>query len=117
MKKSSLHALVLLVAAAFVVAPLFAQERTAAPIRQKAPKPKIEKFKGQVMAANAYQMIVRSSVDERIVRTFTFNPEVKGQMLKVIDRGGYQVGDKVEIHHEAGSDVAIKVKGKPSRPL
>jgi hypothetical protein len=37
-------------------------------------------------------------------------------MQKLLDRGGYQYGDKVEIQHEAGSDVALQIKGKPSRP-
>jgi len=94
-----------------------AQEQTAAPIKVKAPKPKVEKFKGEVLHANMIQIIVRSAKNEKVIRTFTYTPKVKEQIMKIIDRGGYQTGDKVEIHHEAGSDVAIKIKGKPSKPL
>ena len=94
-----------------------AAQETGKPIRLKAPKPKIEKFKAEVIHASSIQIIVRSRENEKMVRTFTYSPKVKEHMEKIINRGRYQPGDKVEIHHEAGSDVALKVKGKPSKPL
>lgn len=118
MKKSSLRAALLLAVAVVFTAPAAsAQVETAPPIKQKAPKPKVEKFKGVVMAATTHQIIVHSIENEKLVRTFTYNPKVKDYMLGIIDRGGYQAGDRVEIHHEPESDVAIKIKGKPSKPL
>lgn len=117
MIRFSIRVVLLMAFCAALAAPFAAaQVRTEEPIRLKTPKPKIEKFKGQVIAATAVQITVRSRENERIVRTFTFTPGVKEQMEKIIDRGGYQHGDQVEIHHAPGSDVAQKIKGKPSKP-
>ena len=38
-------------------------------------------------------------------------------MLKLLDQGGYQYGDTVEIQYQLGTDVALKIIGKPSKPL
>jgi hypothetical protein len=38
-------------------------------------------------------------------------------MQKLFDQGGYQYGDKVEIWYMQGTDVAVRIKGKPSKPL
>ncbi len=94
-----------------------AQVETGKPIQLKAPKKKIEKFKAEVLSMTNVQIIVRSQANERVIRTFTYTPEVREQMQKIIDQGGYQHGDRVEIHHEPGSEVAVKIKGKPSKPL
>lgn len=119
MTLSKLRMLLLLaVAALFVPAAMHAQDvETGKPIRLKAPKPKVEKFRGEVLAATSVQMIVRSAKNEKVIRTFTYAPKVKEKIDKLVDENRlYQPGDKVEIHHEASSDVAIKVKGKPSKP-
>lgn len=119
MTLSKLRTLLLLsVAALFVPAALSAQDvETGKPIRLKAPKPKVLKFRGEVLAATSVQMIVRSAENEKVVRTFTYTPKVKEQIDKLVNENRlYQAGDRVEIRHEAGSDVAIKIKGKPSAP-
>jgi hypothetical protein len=36
-------------------------------------------------------------------------------MQKVQSAGGYKYGDKVTVWYRAGADVALKVKGKPSK--
>jgi len=118
MTLSRLRTLLLLaVAVMFAAAALNAQDvETGKPIRLKAPKPQVLKFRGEVLAATSVQMIVRSAENEKMVRTFTYAPKVKAQMDKLVDENRlYQPGDKVEIRHEAGSDVAIKIKGKPSK--
>lgn len=74
------------------------------------------KFKGEVIHANRLQITVRSRVNERLISTFKLSDELQEKMQKIIDDGGYQYGDRVEIIHMAGSDVAIKIKGKPSKP-
>jgi hypothetical protein len=115
MTRSQIRAFVLLLAAAFAAGPLAAQE-TGRPIKLKAPKPQILKFRGEVLAATAAQMIVRSAENEKLVRTFTYSPKVKQQIDKRVDQGTlYQAGDRVEIQHEAGSDVALKISGKPAK--
>jgi hypothetical protein len=114
---SSIRAVLLGTAMAFLATGVSAQVRTEKPIRLKTPKQKIEKFKGEVLSMTSVQIIVRSQANERIIQTFTFTPELREKMQQIIDQGGYQHGDRVEIHHVPGSNVAIKIKGKPSRPL
>jgi len=64
-----------------------------------------------------YQSIqVRSLADMREIHTFTFAPEIRGQMEKILNQGGYQYGDKVVVWYQPGANVALKIKGKPSRP-
>jgi len=92
-----------------------AQVDTGKPIRLKSPKPRMMSFKGEVLYANIVQIAVRSREDMRVVRTFTYAPKVKEQMQKLIDRGGYEPGDRVTIQYQAGSDVALKIQGKPSK--
>ena len=38
-------------------------------------------------------------------------------MQKIVDSGGYQYGDKVTVLYEPATSKAIKVKGKPSKPI
>jgi hypothetical protein len=38
-------------------------------------------------------------------------------MQKIVDKGGYQYGDKVTVYYDPQSHTALKIKGKPSRPL
>jgi hypothetical protein len=91
------------------------QVRTTAPIVLKAPKPKKDKFKGTVVVANRAQFTVQSSQNQRVVRTYKYSPKAWEKMVQVIDRGGYQFGDKVEVISLPGSDVALEIKGKPSK--
>ncbi len=108
-----------LAAAALLAAavPLRAQVDTSKPIPIKQSKPKLVRFQGEVIHATPAQITVRSRENERVIRTFTYSPKVHEQMQKLSDRGGYQSGDKVEVQHEAGSNVALRIKGKPSKPL
>jgi hypothetical protein len=98
---------------ALAPAPAGAQIRIGVPAKSQ--KPKLLKFKGEVVAANAQQIVVRSSENDRMIRTFSFTDDVRKQMEKIVEKGGYQPGDKVEIQHEPGADVAVKIKGKPSK--
>jgi len=94
---------------------------TAAPIIVQAitpkPKPGTEKFEGYVVNANSVQVTVRSRNDERAIQTFALNESASARMQKVIDRGGYQYGDKVTVYYDTKTLKAFKFKGKPSRPL
>ncbi len=117
MINSSIRAALLGAALAVMATSVSAQVETGKPIQLKAPKKKIEKFKGEVLSMTNVQIIVRSLENERMIRTFTYTSDVREKMQLIIDKGGYQHGDRVEIHHEPGSDVAIKIRGKPSKPL
>lgn len=109
----------LLVAAALAVAalPASGQVDVNKPISVRTVKPKRVTFAGEVMHANAVAITVRSQENERLIRTFRYSPKVSEEMQKIIDCGGYQYGDKVQIRYEEGSDVALRIKGKPSKPI
>ena len=74
-----------------------------------------EWLKGEVIHADAQSIIVSEPDNERMIHTFTISPTLKDQMQAIVDRGGYQYGDKVKILHQHGQTVALKVSGKPSK--
>jgi ribosomal protein S17 len=84
-------------------------------IKPRAPQVKTDTFKGEVIHSNAQRIVVRSRENPRIVRTFTYAPTLKTKMERLHESGGFQYGDKVEIRHEPGRDVALRIKGKPSK--
>ncbi|HEY2462216.1 MAG TPA: hypothetical protein VGI16_15515 [Candidatus Acidoferrum sp.] len=101
-----------------VVAPIVAE--TAVPIIVNAVKPKpsgLAKFEGFVMNANSVQITVRAKGNDMTIETFTLAPNASTKMQAVVDKGGYQYGDKVTVMYDPSSKKAIRVKGKPSRPI
>jgi len=95
---------------------------TALPIIVAALKPKpkptsLDKFEGFVMLANTAQITVRSKENELAIRSFPLSEAASAKMLKIIDKGGYQFGDKVTIFYEPATSKAVMVKGKPSKPI
>jgi hypothetical protein len=64
-----------------------------------------------------YQSIqVRSLADMKELHTFTYSPEIRDQMQNIFNAGGYQYGDQVVVWYHRGGSVALKIKGKPSKP-
>jgi hypothetical protein len=93
---------------------------TAVPIIVNAVKPKptgLAKFEGYVMHANGAQVTVRAKGNDMAVRTFALSQPAATKMQQVIDKGGYQYGDKITVYYDPQSLQAMKFKGKPSRPL
>jgi hypothetical protein len=95
---------------------------TAAPIIIAAVKPKpkhtgLDKFQGFVMNANNAQITVRAKGNDMAIRTFPLSPAASEKMQKVIDKGGYQYGDKVTVYFVPATSQAISFKGKPSKPI
>jgi hypothetical protein len=88
-----------------------------APKTPKESKPQTFKFVGEVLSSNIQSITVRGGENERQVRTFTYGPEIRDKMQALFERGGYQYGDKVTIESQPNSDVALSVKGKPSKSL
>ena len=104
-----------------VTVPIIVAE-TAAPIIVNAVKPKskttgLDKFEGFVMNANSAQITVRAKGNDLTIRTFPLSEAASAMMLKIIDKGGYQYGDKVTVYYEPATSRAIKFKGKPSKPI
>lgn len=115
-----------LVAAAFFCPPAAAQAPivldTAVPILVNAIKPKpkangLVKFEGFVMNANIAQITARQKGNDLTIQTFALSQEASSKMQQIVDRGGYQYGDKVTIYYNPATMQAMKVKGKPSKPI
>jgi hypothetical protein len=101
-----------------VVAPIVLD--TAVPIVIKAVTPKpsgLSKFEGLVMNANIAQITVRARGDDMTIQTFSLSEAASAKMQQIVDKGGYQYGDKVTVLYDPSSLKAIKVKGRPSRPI
>ena len=94
---------------------------TAASIALQTIKPKKKdlhpKFEGTVMNSNNVLITVRSKENELGVQTFNLSPEASVKMQKIIDKGGYQYGDKVTVYFDPTTHQALKVKGKASKPI
>jgi hypothetical protein len=94
---------------------------TAAAIAVDTSKPKKQspypKFEGTVMNSNNVLITVRSKENELAVRTFTLSEEARSKMQKIIDKGGYQYGDKVTVFYDPTTNKALKIKGKASKPI
>ena len=103
------------------LAPLgaLAQVSTGKPIKVKSNAPKVKKLKlkGFVQTTSRVAITVRLQDEAGSLRTFQLALEAQDEMLKVIERGGYQFGDKVTIEYAEGTEVALKVRGKPSKPI
>jgi len=82
--------------------------------KKQSPNPK---FEGTVMNSNNILITVRSKENELAVRTFTLSEEAAAKMQKLIDKGGYQYGDKVTVFYDPTTNKALKIKGKASKPI
>lgn len=103
-----------------IIAPVVASEVAPIVVKALTPKPKptgVQKFEGYIVNANTAQVTVRAKGNDMGVQTFPLNQTVAGKMQKIVDNGGYQYGDKVTVYYDATSRVAVRIKGKPSRPL
>jgi hypothetical protein len=103
-----------------VVTPIIVD--TAAPIVVNAIKPKpkstgLVKFQGFVMHANIAQVTVRAKGNDLGIQTFSLGEKASAKMQQIVDKGGYQYGDKITIYYDPQSLKAIKFKGKPSPSL
>jgi len=81
----------------------------------KGPQP--PKFEGTVINATVAQITVRAKGNDMAIETFPLAPEASAKMLQIIDKGGYQYGDKVTVFFDPDSKKALKVKGKPSKAI
>src|SRR5262245_40258974 len=95
---------------------------TAVPIVVNAVKPKpkangLSKFEGFVMNANITQITVRAKGNDMAINTFSLSQEASAKMQQLVDKGGYQYGDKVTIYYDPATMKASKFKGKPSKPI
>ena len=93
---------------------------TAVPIVVNALKPKPSKwakFEGTVLHANIAQITARAKGNDMAIQTFSLSEQVSAKMQQIIDKGGYQYGDKVTIFYDPATQKAMNIKGKPSKPV
>jgi hypothetical protein len=107
-------------AAQVPVAPIVVD--TAVPIVVSAVKPKpkangLVKFEGFVMHANIAQITARAKGNDLAILTFPLSQNASAKMQQIVDKGGYQYGDKVTIYYNPSTMQAMKFKGKPSKPI
>jgi hypothetical protein len=118
----------LLALAAVCCAPAAAQDPvitpivvdTAVPIVVNALKPKPSKwakFEGTVLHANIAQITARAKGNDMAIQTFSLSEQASAKMQQIIDKGGYQYGDKVTIFYDPATQKAMNIKGKPSKPV
>jgi hypothetical protein len=95
---------------------------TAVPIIVNAVKPKpkptgLAKFEGYVQHANIAQITVRAKGNDLSIQTFALSENAAAKMQEIVDKGGYQFGDKVTILYDPATQKAMRIKGKPSKPV
>jgi len=95
---------------------------TAAPIVVHAVKPKpkptgLAKFEGFVMNANTAQITVRAKDNDLTIESFPLSEAASAKMQRIVDKGGYQYGDKIRLEYDSESMRVIKFEGKPSKAL
>jgi hypothetical protein len=95
---------------------------TAVPIIVSAVKSRsktvgLGKFEGYVMHANIAQITVRAKGNDMSLQTFSLSQVAATKMQTIVDKGGYQYGDKVTVYYDPTTKQALKVKGKPSKAI
>jgi hypothetical protein len=90
---------------------------TNTPIVVKQKPAKAVWLKAEVVHADRHSLIVRELDNGMAVHTFTFSERAKDKMEEVQDAGGYQTGDHVKVLWIPGSGEALRIKGRPSKPI
>jgi hypothetical protein len=103
-----------------ILTPIVVSEVAPIVVKTLTPKPKLtglQKYEGYIVQANIAQVTVRAKGNDLGIQTFPLTQTVAAKMQKIVDNGGYQYGDKVTVYYDPTSLTAVKIKGKPSRPL
>jgi len=103
-----------------ILTPLIVDTAATMVVSAVTPKPKdvgLVKFQGFVMNANAAQVTVRAKGNDMAIRSFSLSQPAATKMQQIIDKGGYQYGDRITVYYDPQSQQAMKFKGKPSPSL
>jgi hypothetical protein len=90
---------------------------TNTPVVVKQKPAKAVWLKAEVVHADRHTLIVRELDNGMAIHTFTFSENAKNKMEEVQDEGGYQTGDHVKVLWIPGSGEALRIKGRPSKPI
>ncbi len=90
--------------------PLWAQVSTGPTIKvkPKIPKPKLDSFRGQVVAFTPAAITVRHRKNQALIRTFSYSPE----LARRLENRSIENGDRVTVRFIRGTDTATELKGK-----
>jgi hypothetical protein len=102
------------------LAPIILDEAVPIVVNAVKPKPKntgLVKFQGIVLHANPAQVTVKAQGNDMAIQTFSLSEGASAKMQTIIDKGGYQYGDKITIYYDPQSLKAMRFKGKPSPGL
>lgn len=88
---------------------------TVKPAQSSTAKPLKTRFEVLHMFTNSIQ--VRSLSNGLEIHTFVYSDQIRDSMQSLLNQGGYQYGDNVEIWYQPGTEVALRIKGKPSKSL
>jgi hypothetical protein len=94
-----------------VTAPIIASEVAPIIVSAVKPKPKpngLSKFEGTVMHANSVQITLKAMGNDLAIQTFPLSEAASAKMQLIIDRGGYQYGDKVKLEYDPQSLRVVK---------
>ena len=116
-------ALAVLDAGIAFTAPAKAQDEPVSPlntnspivVKQKAAKPVW--LKAEVIHADQLSLLVREEDNGLNIHTFTYSDKAREKIQAVLEAGGYQYGDKIQIRYMPGKTEALDIKGGPSKPL
>jgi hypothetical protein len=103
-------------AAAAVAAPVITRVYDVVTRRQPTPEGS-EWLKAEVIHADAVTLIVRERDNGLAIHTFNFSTDLQPKMQAMLDKGGFQYGDRVSILFMPQQTVALRIHGKPSKPL
>ena len=89
---------------------------TAPKLQPRPSKVKILEFKGIVMSFSTASITLRNQLNQRQVQSFTYTPKLHDKVVALMQKGGYQNGDKVTVKYAVDTTVAQEISGKPSKP-
>lgn len=117
MKNSKIFGFAVVALAAFAAAAPARAQVSSAPIVVQQTPPKKVWLHASVIHADGQTMMVQDAKNPLMMYTFSYAPEIRDQMQKLADSGGFQYGDRVKILHKDGDTVVIALRGRPSKPL
>jgi len=103
-----------------VLTPIIVDEVAPIVISAIKPKPKftgLAKYEGTVLHASRAQVTVKALGNDMAIQTFSLSEVASAKMQQIIDKGGYQYGDKIKLEYDPQSLQVVKFKGKPSKAL
>ncbi|HTP44328.1 MAG TPA: hypothetical protein VMJ13_07165 [Candidatus Acidoferrum sp.] len=84
-------------------------------VKQKPVKPVW--LKAEVLHADRLSLLVREEANGMNIHTFTYSDKAREKMQAVLEAGGYQYGDKIQVRYLPGKTEALDIRGVPSKPL